>query len=303
MNDMASLHDPQCTGERVTQLARNASELVVVSPFVTTGGLEPILNMVHEDARITLYTRWRADEVAAGVADPYVLDMVAGLGGEVRLHHLLHAKVYLRPGTGALVGSSNVTLAGLGWRDGGGIELLVEAPEDDPGITNLLELLEATSSQATTAIRDQVLAQAAAFDVQAPPEVESEPPELQLSSWLPTYSMPRALWRVYIGDREETVARLARPDLSALDPPPGLDEARFNAYVGSVLLQSLPGLVSQQLVNRTTYQAVNELARLAEERGLRVQNPEEAWRTLASWLSYFLPDHFTTVPGGRALHS
>jgi hypothetical protein len=297
-------HDPQRCGERVLALTRHADRFVLVAPFITRAGLAPILDGLPDGCSLDVFTRWRADEVAAGASDPGVLDQVEWTGGQLRLHHMLHAKAYVSVGTGALVGSANATATGLGWASTPGVELLVATPSDDPSLVALLSLLEATSAVATDEIRQQVLTQARAFPVQVIREtVNPEQGGTDLAAWLPSYSVPRALWKVYSGERGETVTRLAQPDLDALDIPAGLDEAQFNAYIGSALIQGLPGLAAQRLSNLSTYQAVQGLTALAAAAGVDVGDSERRWNALAAWVAHFLPDAYHPAVGGRALHS
>ena len=119
---------------------------------------------------------------------------------------------------------------------------------------------------------------------------------------MPSYRAPWALWWVYRGEREEEVTRLAIPDLEALSVPPGLTEEQFNAFIGSALLQSLPGLAAQRLSNRSTYQAVRELESLCEQVGLKIEDPERQWTILTAWIAHFLPDRYQRAAGGPALH-
>ena len=79
-------------------------------------------------------------EVAAGVSDPEILDVLEEHGDfDLSLVDRLHAKLYIA-GDRCLVGSANTTLAGLGEAgDGGNIEALVETTIDDPGIAATLD--------------------------------------------------------------------------------------------------------------------------------------------------------------------
>lgn len=294
--------DAQASGRELLSLFEGADQAIIIAPFVTRAGITPVLEVLSPEAGITLFTRWRANEVANGVSDPNVFDQLVERGGSVRLHHLLHAKAYIRPGYGALVGSANLTGFALGWRQAGGVELLVEVSDEHPSLRALLHLLETTSSEATADVRDQVIEQAAAFKVERPAldvPAESVPP---LSAWLPTYARPNVLWRVYSGQREETVTNLAKPDLVALDPPSGLSEGEFNAYVASALLQGLPGKIAEELRNQTTYQAIQRLKELAGHTGLQLDDPERSWQTLSAWLAYFLPERYTRGAGGPTLY-
>lgn len=294
--------DTQASGRELLALFEGADQAIIVAPFVTRAGLAPVLEVLSQDAAIRLFTRWRANEIANGVSDPRVFDQIVERHGSIRLHHLLHAKAYIRPGHGALVGSANLTSFALGWRQAGGVELLVEVSDEHPALRALIHLLEATSSEATADVRDQVIAQAAAFEVESPVVDALSERSPSLSAWLPTYAPPNVLWRVYAGQREEAVTMLATPDLMALDPPSGLSEDEFNAYVASALLQGLPGKMAVELRNLTTYQAIQRLKELARNAGLQVDDPERSWRILSAWLAYFLSDRYTRGAGGPTLY-
>ena len=295
-------YDTQASGRELLSLFEGADQAILIAPFATRPGLTPVLNVLSPDAELMLFTRWRANEVATGVSDPGVFDQVVERGGRILLHHLLHAKAYIRPGYGALVGSANLTGFALGWDQAGGVELLVEVSDEHPALQSLVQLLKATSAEATADVRDQVIKQAAAFAVERPLADALTEPAPRLNAWLPSYTQPSVLWRVYSGQRGDTVAKLARPDLIALDPPSGLAVPQFNAYVASALLQGLPGQMAYELSNQTTYQAIQRMKELAAEAGLQLDDPERSWQTLSAWLAYFLPERYTRGAGGPTLY-
>jgi len=293
-------YDPRRGGERVRALFKGAERIIIVSPFVTRAGVDPLLEVLSPGAVVTLYTRWRADEVAAGVSDTGVLTRL-GPSGRVLLSPLLHAKVYLRPGRAALVGSANLTATGLGWRDeGAGLELLVEVPEADQALAALFNDLEAHAYLATPSLAalvdEQAKALAGAF--QRPPSI---PPRALTKPWIPSYNVPRVLWAAYKGDWDPDVILLARSDLDALQVPPRLTERQFNAYVGNILIQGFPGRVAERLRGLSTFQAVTALSQAAHEAGIPVDNPETAWGTLVAWFRHFLPTQYEVASGGRTL--
>lgn len=291
--------DPRRCGAEVLRLVEGADRLTLVAPFVTLAGLEPIVHKLQKRAEITLYTRWRPDEVAAGVSEPQVLSLIDPPGA-VFLHPTLHAKAYVRPGFGTLVGSSNITAVGLGWSGVGGVELLVQVGSSNTQVSQLLEVLRVTSCRATKSIADEIIAQAQVFEQDGHPAefIRSGSPAV---AWLPQYPVPRVLWQVYQGNRDETVAELVRPDLEALCPPRHLTQEQFAAYVAGMLLQGLPGCLAAELKNLTTHQAIQRLSAVADEAGLDVEDPEMSWKTLSAWLAYFLPNTYTLGPGGRML--
>ena len=289
--------DPQRCGQRILAHIAGASRLTVVAPFVTRAGIMPILDAVPADCDFKLITRWRPDEVATGASDPRVLDLIEQRGGTLWLHPVVHAKAYVTP-TRAVVGSANATVNGLGWSGPGAVEIVVDVAADDPAVAALLAVLERTSVQATEADRDSALAAAAAM---ARSPIRTEIPATDRADWLPTYRLPDVLWRVYTGQREESIAELVRPELEALGVPPGLpDEQTFNLYVGSILRQGFTGRIARECSNLLTIRAVERLQALCEQAERSLPDPAGQWETLAAWIAHFLPA-YQRITGGTRL--
>ena len=73
-----------------------------------------LLDVIPTATHLHCVTRWLPQEVAAGVSDPEILDMLEERGNfTLSLVDRLHAKLYIA-GERCLAGSANVTLAGLG---------------------------------------------------------------------------------------------------------------------------------------------------------------------------------------------
>ncbi len=280
------------------ELFDGAEQAIIIAPFITKKGMQPIVNALPKQAKLTVYTRWRPDEIAAGVSDPSIFFEMNQFAS-FYLQPRLHAKAYLVPGRGALVGSSNVTAMGLGWHGGSGIELLSATRADDPALGELVRFLDTCCSLATEQIAEEVLRQAQVFGRRRRgylPVVFSEP------AWLPKFAMPKILWRVYIEERDQSVTDLAKPDLDALELPDGMQEAEFQAYIGAALLQGLPGRIAEETKNLSTYQAIRKLEQIASRANIKIGDPENSWRTLCTWLAYFLPDMYRLAAGGRMLY-
>ncbi|MFC0861643.1 hypothetical protein ACFHYQ_04955 [Sphaerimonospora cavernae] len=289
--------DPQRCGERLLALVRDAKVVTIVAPFITVSGIEPLLSTLPAECSLEVITRWRPDEVAAGVSDPRVLDLVIQCGGTVALQPVMHAKAYFADAH-ALVGSANVTSNGMGWHGPGAVELLIETAADDPALMSLLTVLRGTSVAATESDRDAVLAAARILPL-APVRAPIEATER--SDWLPTYRPPEVLWRVYTGQREESVAELVRPELAALGIPTGLaTEEAFNTYVGAILRQGFTGRIARECSNLTTMKAVQRLVDLCGEMGRTIDDPADSWETLAAWIAHFLP-YYQRIMGGTRL--
>ena len=147
-------------GARIRAFFENAGDdVAVIAPFIKVDALWSLLEVIPTDLHLRCVSRWLPRDIAAGVSDPEVLDVLEARGNfSLSLADRLHAVLYIADDR-CLAGSANVTLAGFG--EGGessNIEVLVETTIDDPGIVATLEAIAqaeraATRSMAQTARR------------------------------------------------------------------------------------------------------------------------------------------------------
>src|SRR3546814_15701150 len=84
-----------------------------------------LLGAIPDDIAVTCVTRWRPDEIAAGVSDLEVFDLIrARASGTLLLQPHLHAKLY-RTGDRRLLGSANISGRALGWHEPANLEILL----------------------------------------------------------------------------------------------------------------------------------------------------------------------------------
>jgi hypothetical protein len=107
----------------VEHVAGARREVLLVAPFVKIGALRKVLAGLRQDVGLVLVTRWRLDEIAAGVSDVESYEAIVELNGTVRLLDALHAK-YFRADSRVLAGSANISYAALGWAARPNIEVL-----------------------------------------------------------------------------------------------------------------------------------------------------------------------------------
>src|SRR5436305_2039515 len=66
-------------GTALEELVASASQdLVLAAPFIKVRVLDRVLNLTEGTVRVTCITRWRAEEIAAGVSDLDVWGVVRG---------------------------------------------------------------------------------------------------------------------------------------------------------------------------------------------------------------------------------
>lgn len=288
--------DPARTGTRVEELlGATSGPVVIVAPFVKVSALRRLCALI--DSPLTLYTRWMPHEVAAGVSDLEAFDVVQGLGGQLRLHPRLHAKVYSR-GSKALVGSANATLTGLGFRDPAGIELLVPVALPSTPITDLLNYLERTTPIATERDRQAVAERAAqvdlarmytrtadderyAHDVEASPQIQFRDPSV---AW--------DYYRYSAQYNQELVKQLFR-SLMGLGVPPWINDRReFEAAVGASMRQGVHGRVLKECAHLPAYSAIGLYREILSDAGVHLPEAraDESWRTFCYWAQRFVPE-------------
>lgn len=281
-------------GESLLEACEAAQErLVLCAPFIKRHVLQRLVDATAEQVTIDVFTRWRPEEVAAGVSDTSILSVMEARGGRVLLCDRLHAK-YLRFDQRALIGSANLTGAALGWSSAPNLELLAEVPVAIPEIVELEATLRDESIAATQALADEIERIAALMPQVGTPADEAAFDEVVAVAWYPRLREPRDLFTAYSAGLE----RLSRGsqaaavvDLAALQLPPALHEEQFEALVASRLLQS-PAVqaVDRALADPQRFGAVRDL--LADRLALSREDASFAWQTLMRWLLEFTPERY-----------
>ena len=224
-------------GDRLlAHLAGARQRVLLCAPFIKVGVLENLLRAVPAHVTVEVVTRWIPAEVAVGVSDLEVFDLVGGrTGATLKLLDRLHAKLYLADDS-ILAGSANLTGPALGWSSKPNLELLTDLTPFDPAVEVCLAQL-AEARIATVAERDRVRELAGAIVVPQLDLVADVESAVPLSLWLPELAAPQRLYQAYIArtrDRLATsVLEAALDDLAALAIPGGLPEPEFKAAVAA----------------------------------------------------------------------
>jgi hypothetical protein len=295
--------------QRISEhLSAATQDAVLVAPFIKASALKRLLAAIPIGVQVRTFTRWRVDEVAAGVSDLEVLDLLeARAGAELHLCDELHAKIYLVDGVAALLGSANISAAALGISARPNLEIL-QASTLSAGTARLFVAeLEGRSRRATRIEADNIRARAEdlsrklPIEVPTPPDAQGEGGATVPSAWFPAFRSPD---RLYGLARDGDWMRLAAPtepalrDLVALAPPLQAGEAAFDAYVRGTLLQSsLASALTGFLAEPQRFGAVAEWLRTILPEATHEER-QAAGQTLIRWLTYFAPDRFEVgVPG------
>lgn len=295
-------------GERLLQLLDTASDRVVLAaPFVKRHVLERLLERVPPEVGVVCVTRWRLEEIASGVSDLDVWEVLAGRSGaRLLLCHELHAKYYRVAGQ-CLVGSANLTGAALGWSPQANLELLVEIDAENEQLrgweagllanavevnADLYEAMRAALSAISGEIRSAPVAGAASAERALE---KREAPCDGFADWLPATRHPKDVYTVYMGLLDQVPrgsAESATYDLAALDMPPGLGRAMFATTVATRLLQH-PVFSAVDRFVTVPKRFGDVTALLGRHVGPRsAAQVDGIWQTMMRWLLYFMPNRY-----------
>lgn len=280
-------------------------EVLLVAPFIKVNVLERLLKGIDKSIKVRCVTRWKPDEIAAGVSDVDVWLLIEErVNCTLWLRSDLHAKYY-RGDQRALIGSANLTNAALGWSKRSNLEILIHS---DP-ITDFEQELFTGSVEVDDSLYQHIKQIVDALPTQITPVLEDFAPELleddevlsiPVEAWLPILRHPENLYKAYIGDWDQlgTGSRIAAlSDLQALDIPRGLNREQFEAYVGVQLLQKpIVRQVDRFVETPQRFGAVRDFLKTLTCANQQYFDADIAWQTLMRWLLYFPPyNHYTKL--------
>ena len=289
-------------------------DLVLVAPFMKARVLDKLLKDVSDEVRVRCVTRWKPDEIAAGVSDLGVFDVLSSRPRtSLRLLPHLHAK-YFRADERCLIGSANLTASALGWVLPCNVEILVEVAPTDPRLqefehfalsealiatVELRSLMESAAEDVVTCQRESDLPISATWRREAEVRTREAAPSMMMATWLPAMREPHDLYLAYAGrggELSEASREAALRDLAVLDPPVGLPRETFTRVIAAALLQ-MPMLaeIDAYVARPRRFGAVRDL--LTSKTGQGRSQASDAWQTTMRWLLEFVPDRYRrTVP-------
>ena len=275
-------------GSRIRLLLESAAgRVAIVAPYVKVGAFRSLLDVIPSGVHVWCVTRWLPREVAAGVSDPEILDLLEERGGfRLSLVDRLHAKLYIA-GNRCLAGSSNVTLAGLGeGADDNNIEVLVETTADDPAV---VATLEAISEVERTATRRMAQAARRLADSLSAPATELVDHDAR---WFPGSRRPEYAYHFYARPPSGylvTADQILMADVASSNLQPGLGEDEFRVAIRSLLALipiAMTLLGSPDDMTLTRADAQHYLTRVTSGRF----SVNDLWIAFVNWMAYFFPD-------------
>lgn len=286
----------------LSAIAASRERVVIAAPFIKAVAFERLARQVPANVELVVFTRWRPEEVRAGVSDLSVFQHCAERGySRVLLVDSLHAKYY-RAAPSVFVGSANVTGAALGWSTSPNIELLCRLDYSEKW-AEFEQKLESLAIPATSGVRDAVAAAASAL----PPVLafhseefsEANAPASSTSPagwWLPTCRAPESLFDCYCGKIDaisEATRSACRIDLAALALPTDLSAAQFDLWMRSALMQKrFFATVETMIEDGPRFgELKRRLSRRLGDLG-DARDRSETLQIVMRWLVHFFPDRF-----------
>ncbi|AUB79665.1 phospholipase D family protein [Candidatus Thiodictyon syntrophicum] len=286
-------------GERLkVLLSRAQREVVLCAPFIKVAVLETLFESIPEDVEVRVYTRWRAAEVAAGVSDLEVFELVnERAGARLFILDALHGKLYTADSE-CMLGSANLTGPALGWSRKNNIELMVpmaiEAPEVQAFMKRLNEAVPATYT-----LRKQI--EDAAKELVAHPleegqAMDEDDVQGRRGQWLPRCAAPEKLYAIFCDENTNAVVkdtlRDGLQDLRDLSLPPGLSAAEFEVEIRNALL-SMPSFaqITARIPSRITDGEGRNLV-LQCKPHLDGSDAAYLWQIVRGWISVFFASQY-----------
>ena len=280
--------DGDTQGRRIRALFENTDDDVsIIAPFIKVDALRSLLEVVPSETHLRCVTRWLPKEVAAGVSDPEILDVLEKRGNfSLSLVDTLHAKLYIA-GDRCLVGSANVTHAGLGERgDSNNIEILVDTTIDDPGVAQTLGEISKTERPATKDIAQITRRLADSLSASASSIAAIE------ILWSPVSRRPQDAYLLYTQPPSGFTTAADRTllnDLAKANLQPGLEEDKFRSAIRS-LLQAIPIAENFLKITEDTTLTFADTHSYFKEIAGDQFSANELWLAFVEWMAYFFND-------------
>jgi len=289
-------------GDELIIAAKAASkEVTLIAPFIKEDALAKILASIPTGTSIKVVARWIPAEIAVGVCDIEIFDLISSRpGANLYLHPLLHAKMY-RFDNVVYFGSANLTRKALGWTGLVNIELLHSPVETASKLRAFEDRLLSVAHLADRSYRSYIQAQVDQFKEHQCSGIdyfETEIREIPLQ-WLPTCIQPHLLWSVYKGDvvmqkrMVESSFQAAKSDLAMLGIKPGLSFQQFRSYVSIVLgeisiIKNIDASSRDGLTDDDAIKIINDTINDSDS----PYSATDLWEVFQEWLIFFFPNRY-----------
>ena len=285
-------------GDHLLSVLNGAHRSVRIAvPFIKTQALERALMTVSDNVDVKCITRWRPEDIASGVCDLEIFDVIkARKRSALLIHPHLHAK-FFSADTSCLVGSANLSDTALGWRTPSNVELLIRLDTTEHGLDDWWIGLLAEAIEVTEEIRSAL--DLAATELRAAgkhiprPETDQDCTK-DNTVWVPECPRWTGLWEVYSGDEEKlpnSAITSAKSDLAALSLPPGMNKAGFEKAIRIAIKHTR---IFQE-VDQLSREGLTDLSGhtlLVERCSIAPGDVSRRWQMTKRWLCELYPEQF-----------
>lgn len=296
-------------GAELINLCRSGKrEVILIAPFIKRDAMRLVLEAIPSSVTsVRCVTRWRVEEILAGVSDLEIFDLVKDRdGASLYVQPALHAKYY-RVDDACLVGSANLTKRGMGWAMPSNLELLVDVETKLKRLKEFEKLVFSTAIEATKELRDELAHAAEELDTEGTVYIAEESPagdeqSIPAGYWLPLCSRPELMFQIFTDTQTDRIVgwtlEAGKRDIAALRIPKHLSEFHFNKYVAALLRQS--PLVQE--LEKIAHKPVSpdegrEFISTHVPKDYRAYDNDQHWKTLRNWLLHFLPSEYRQPVG------
>ena len=289
-------------GSVIGEVLSNAErDVLIVAPFIQGGALSTLLEKIPSEVQKTIVTRWRPADVVSGVSDLAVYNIAEKAGAGLFLRYDLHAKLFCGDDK-CVVGSANVSGAGLGWHAGHNLELVIAVPRSRNEVARFEKELMSGSVRATADQRDRLSALRETVGGSAiwRAEYGQEEDLAKVSvDWIPEVANPEELYSVYAGqeDVSSAVLRIMKDDLSKLGVIKGMKEPEFHSWIAASITQTAIVARVLEWIEREGEATESDMLNLLVGKGIDIEKyrPRDVLVVLERWLTYFLQERYETA--------
>jgi hypothetical protein len=300
-------------GEWVLDSAKAAKcEVILASPFIKFNTFKRFFDAISSNVPVLIYTRWRVEEIAQGVSDIRIWELVKERSNaKIFLIQNLHSKYY-RFDDAAFTGSANITDAGLTWSASSNLETLIDIQNNKSGLKSFEAVLISKGLQVTDSIYESTLKSVEAYKLHSKewftPPIENivadgfvtaqDLNEADLFSkknsnfWIPVTRSPEVLYQVYAGNLDgvsKDVLVGAYLDLSHLEVPQNLNKKSFwYSVVARLELEPLIIMLDEFLSESRRFGEVRDFLSMHDS-----GDPSYSWQTIMRWLLFFMPKKYS----------
>jgi len=118
------------------------TELIIISPYIKIGALEKLLMNIPKNIRVIVVCRWKISDLVLGVSDLQIYRYTKDKKYNLFVNKDIHLKVLMKDKKEIIIGSANITDAGLGFANKSNIEAIAIDDVNDEDVSNIMKIIK-----------------------------------------------------------------------------------------------------------------------------------------------------------------